>query len=56
MTIVDQTENYSLMRKKPELSIFKNCISEMFSKMWNFNRTGFLADRLDFFGTTLIKL
>ena len=23
---------YSLMRKKPELSIFKNCISEMFRK------------------------
>ena len=27
---------YSLMRKKPELSIFKNCISEMFKKQLYF--------------------
>ena len=29
-------EAYSLMRKKPELSIFKNCISEMFRKQLYF--------------------
>ena len=30
------SKRYSLMLKKPELSIFKNCISEMFRKKLDF--------------------
>ena len=29
-------DKYSLMHKKPELSIYKNCISEMFRKQLHF--------------------